>query len=125
VKILLDQCVPENLKEELSEHQVSHLKDHQWERLKNGDLLKAAEKANYDCFLTCDLNMRKHERVSQRKIAVLEFTPQSWPKLKVLVSLLNHQLKTMKPGEYKQIDLEKLASQIIQQSRKHRKRSSF
>jgi hypothetical protein len=52
VKILLDQCVPENLKEELSEHQVSHPKDHQWERLKNGDLLKAAEKANYDCFLT-------------------------------------------------------------------------
>lgn len=118
MKILLDQCVPENLKFELSGFQVSHPKDHLWEKLENGDLLKAAEKNGYECFLTCDLNMRKYQRMSGRKMAMLEFSPQSWPELKNFLNLLRREISTMQTGEYRQVDLRKIAADILKKARK-------
>ena len=42
-----------------------------WDRLRNGDLLTAAEEAGFDILLTTDKNMRYQQNLAGRRIAVV------------------------------------------------------
>jgi len=58
VKILLDECLPLDLRHSFSNHDTHTV---QWAGLKgkgNGELLQAAEVAGYDVLLTVDQGMR-------------------------------------------------------------------
>lgn len=120
LRILFDQNVAANLKPFLLPALVSLPKDFGWGTLKNGQLLKAAEKEGFDLLLTCDKSMKKHERVSGRKIAVLEFEPQPWRRLQHCIAYLKEAIERIKPGEYKQIDLESRLAQELRQIRKRK-----
>ena len=46
-------------------------------RLKNGDLLKAAEAAKFDVFLTVDQGIEYQQNLTGRKIAIIVFRTKS------------------------------------------------
>ncbi len=57
MRILFDQGTPVPIRRYLVGHSVSVSADLGWERLRNGELLSAAEKADYEVLLTTDKNL--------------------------------------------------------------------
>lgn len=52
--VLFDNGVPRGVASGLSGHVVEEARDRGWDRLKNGDLLDAAETAGFDVLVTTD-----------------------------------------------------------------------
>jgi len=58
VRILFDQGTPVPLREALSPHEVVTAYERSWSSLENGALLDAAERDDFDMFVTTDKNLR-------------------------------------------------------------------
>jgi hypothetical protein len=56
--ILFDQATPVPIRPLLEGHTVRMATQQGWDKLRNGDLLTAAEAAGFDILLTTDKNMR-------------------------------------------------------------------
>ncbi|HZI57827.1 MAG TPA: hypothetical protein VFF39_13680, partial [Verrucomicrobiae bacterium] len=56
--ILFDQGAPRGIARWLLGHTVKEARTEGWDRLTNGELLKAAEEAGFDVLLTTDKNLR-------------------------------------------------------------------
>ena len=54
--MLLDECVPRQLRSDIVGHDVRTVADMGWAGIKNGELLRRAA-AEFDVFLTTDRNM--------------------------------------------------------------------
>ncbi len=77
--VLFDQATPVPLRPYLEGHTVRTAAQEGWARLRNGDLLAAAEDAGFDILLTTDKNMRYQQKLTGRKIAVILLDKQQWP----------------------------------------------
>ncbi len=70
MKILLDECLPRQLRHELSGHDVATVATMGWAGMKNGALLRLAEPA-FDVFITIDRNMEHQQRLRMTHIAII------------------------------------------------------
>ena len=71
MRVLLDECLPLNLRHELRGHEAHTV---QWAGIngkKNGDLLQAAENAGYDVFITVDQGLPHQTHSGSRTLAVI------------------------------------------------------
>ena len=71
MKLLLDECLPVDLRHNFSGHETHTA---EWAGLKgkkNGELLDAAEIAGYDVLLTMDQGFAHQQNLAGRKIALL------------------------------------------------------
>jgi putative NIF3 family GTP cyclohydrolase 1 type 2 len=57
VKVLLDEDLPHKLRLHIPDHDVSTVAYFGWDGLKNGDLLRAAEREGFEVFVTGDKNL--------------------------------------------------------------------
>ena len=73
MKLLLDECVPEDLKDFISGHEVASVAEMGWKGIKNGELMRRAVDAEFDAFLTADKNIRHQQNISKYQIAVVVF----------------------------------------------------
>ena len=78
MRILLDHGAPYGLARYLEGHTVSTAHKCGWDRLTNGDLLRAAEQAGFDLLLTNDKNLRYQQNLSSRRIALIVLGNSSW-----------------------------------------------
>jgi predicted nuclease of predicted toxin-antitoxin system len=85
MRILFDQATPVPIRTYLADHEVRTAAQQGWEKLKNGELLAAAEAEGFDVLLTTDKNMRYQQNLSGRRIAVVVLGLQQWPSLRPLV----------------------------------------
>lgn len=74
MKVLFDQNIPRNLRPFLSPHEVKTAAELGWEELQNGELLRYAEAAGFDIFITGDQNLSYQQKLGTRNIAILELT---------------------------------------------------
>ena len=58
MKVLLDGCVPVQVKNALPGHEIVTAQRLGWGGIKNGDLLLAAERAGFERFIVADKNLR-------------------------------------------------------------------
>jgi hypothetical protein len=79
MRVLFDQATPVPIRPYLTGHTVSAAFQMGWHKLKNGELLAAAEKAGFDLFLTTDKNMRYQQNLAGRAIAIVVLGQQQWP----------------------------------------------
>ncbi len=54
MKILLDECVPVQLRNALPGHEVHSATDSPWRGLSNGELLRLAEQQRFDVLVVAD-----------------------------------------------------------------------
>jgi hypothetical protein len=73
MKLLLDECVPEDLKDFISGHEVASAAEMGWKGIKNGELMRLAADAGFNAFLTADKNIRHQQNISKYQIAVIVF----------------------------------------------------
>ena len=71
MRVLFDQATPLPIRAFLDQHSVSTASQQGWDKLKNGDLLTAAENAGFEVFLTTDKNIRYQQDLTRRKIAIV------------------------------------------------------
>jgi hypothetical protein len=76
-----------------------------WDRLRNGDLLSAAEEAGFDMLLTTDRNMRYQQNIEGRKIAVVILSRQQWPQLRPHVHLVVSAVNAARPGSFAEVEI--------------------
>lgn len=100
VKILFDQGTPLPLRDCLVEHEVRTAHEEGWSRLKNGELLGAAEVARFEAIITTDQNLRYQQNLDQRRIAIVVLLTTSWPRIRKLSDTVRHAVDRLKPNDY-------------------------
>jgi len=105
MRVLFDQATPVPLRPYLEGHTIRTAAQEGWDRLRNGDLLAAAEEAGFDILLTTDKNMRYQQKLTGRKIAVILLDKQQWPELQAHVLLVVAAVNAAIPGSYVVVDM--------------------
>ena len=105
MRVLFDQATPVPIRAFLDQHSVSTASQQGWDKLKNGDLLTAAENAGFHVLLTTDKNIRYQQDLTRRKIAVVVLGRQQWPQLRPHVHLIVEAVNRATPGSYVEVDI--------------------
>ena len=105
MNILFDQATPVPLRPFLKGHTVRTAAQQGWDRLRNGDLLAAAENAGFDLLLTTDKNMRYQQNLTGRRIAILVLGNQQWPQFRPHVQRVVDAVNAAAPGSYTEVDI--------------------
>jgi hypothetical protein len=103
--ILFDQATPVPMRPYLKGHTIRTAAQQGWDRLRNGDLLAAAETAGFDLLLTTDKNMRYQQNFTGRKIAIMVLGRQQWPQLRPHVQRVVDAVNAATPGSYSEVDI--------------------
>jgi predicted nuclease of predicted toxin-antitoxin system len=102
MNVLLDACVPRPLRDYLTDCKVRTAQEMGWGRLKNGDLLRAAE-AQFDVFLTSDKRLKYQQDLTGRKLAILVVPTNDWTLLRTMTGTILSRLQKLSPGEFSEI----------------------
>ena len=87
MRVLIDECIDERLRNHLPGPDCQTVRYAGLAGLKNGDLLTAAEIAEFDAFLTLDQGIEYQQNLIDRKIAIVVFRAKS-SRLKDLIPLI-------------------------------------
>ncbi len=105
MRILFDQGTPEPLIPFLTGHIVSQARDVGWERLVNGELLKAAETAGFQVLLTTDKNMVSQQNLATRTIAIVVLGNSQWRIVQRYVRKIAASVNSATPGSYDEVEI--------------------
>ena len=105
MRILFDQGTPEPLIPFLQGHTITKAKDAGWDRLVNGELLKAAETAGFDVPVTTDKNMVSQQNLKTRSIAIVVLGNSQWRIVQRYVRKIAASVNAAIPGSYAEVDI--------------------
>ena len=103
---MFDQGVPAPLRKHLPGHEISTAFELGWNKLNNGELIKAAEKAYFDVLITTDQNLRYQQNLTKRTLSVVVLMTTSWPKIQTKLDVISPALEAVRPASYTEIKLE-------------------
>jgi len=103
--ILFDHGTPAPLESFLTDHTIKKAQDLGWDTLSNGELLKAAEKASFEVFLTTDKNIRYQQNLTSRAIAIVVLGNSRWPVVRRYVQRVVLAVNTAQPGTYVEVEI--------------------
>ncbi len=101
MKLLLDECLPVDFRHQMPGHEVHTAEWAGFKGLKNGKLLREAESAGYDVFLTTDQGIPHQQNLAQRRISILVIrsrTNQIEDLLPIIGTILS-KLAEIQPGQ--------------------------
>jgi len=101
MRILIDECMDERIRNALSGHDCQTARYAGLAGLNNGDLLTAAERGGFDVLLTVDHGISYQQNLQRREIAIIIFRAKS-NRLKDLLPLVAPalvELESIKPGQ--------------------------
>ncbi|MBI3374295.1 MAG: hypothetical protein HY017_21435 [Betaproteobacteria bacterium] len=84
--ILFDQNTPVPLRQSLTHHEITTAYERDWSRLKNGELLDAAENQGFEVLVTTDSNLKYQQNLKSRRIAIVVLSTPSWPRIQCAVA---------------------------------------
>lgn len=91
MRVLFDNSTPRGRAKALAGHTVIEAREQGWDRLRNGELLDAAEKAGFEVFVTPDQNIRYQQNLEGRKIAIVALRVGRWTLVKPHVARLRRR----------------------------------
>jgi hypothetical protein len=102
-RVLFDHNVPGPLERFFRNYDV-HLADEMgWAKLKNGQLLDAAEASGFDVLLSSDKTIRYEQNMTGRKIGVVAMSDNHWPSVDEYGAAIVDAVATVQPGEVKPV----------------------
>ncbi len=105
MRILFDHGTPSPLSSFLTDHTVKKTKDLGWDMLSNGELLRAAETAAFEIFLTTDKNIRYQQNLAHRIIAIVVLGNSRWPVVRLHAHRVVAAIAAAKPGSYTEVEI--------------------
>ena len=106
MKILFDQGVPAPLRKHLLGHEIATAFELGWNKLNNGELIKAAEKATFDVLITTDENLRYQQNLTKRTLSIIVLMTTSWPKIQTKLDSISAAFEAVQLASYTEIKLE-------------------
>lgn len=103
--VLFDQGTPVPLRPFLIGHTVETAAQRGWAKLKNGELLEAAEEAGFEVLVTPDKNIRYQQNLALRRIALVVLGNSQWPVLCEQVDRVVIAVNAAQPGSYTVVDI--------------------
>ena len=103
--ILFDQGTPRGAAHWLRDHTVKEAREQGWDRLTNGELLKAAEEAGFDVLLTTDKNLRYQQNLDGRRIAIVVLGKGRWRLIRPVIESVVDAVNAALPGSYTEVDI--------------------
>ena len=100
MKILLDECVPAQVRNALIGHDVTTAQLQGWTGITNGALLTAAENAGFELFILADKNLRYQQNLTGRKLAILELWTNHRPTLEKHFARIRASAESVQLGQY-------------------------
>lgn len=73
MKMLLDECVPKQLKNHFKDWDTSTVVEQGWSGVKNGNLMKLCVDNQFDILLTIDKNMMYQQNLEKYPVIVVVF----------------------------------------------------
>ena len=86
-------------------HEVATAHELGWSRLKNGELLDAADKESFSVFVTTDSNLKYQQHLKGRRIAVVVLTSTSWPRIQRAVGAVVGAIDRAFEGSYTEVEI--------------------
>ncbi len=105
MRILFDHGTPAPLIPFLTGHSVTKARDAGWDKLVNGDLLKAAEQAEFQVLVTTDKNMANQQNLKGRAIAVVVLGNSQWRIVQRHVRKIASAVNAAQPGSYAEVEI--------------------
>jgi predicted nuclease of predicted toxin-antitoxin system len=101
MRLLLDECVARDLKDDLASHEVVTAVEAGFSGMKNGALLRAAAAEKFDVLITVDRNIPFQQNTSSLPIAIVILLAQgiTYSALKPLVPDILTSIGTLQPGQ--------------------------
>lgn len=101
MRVLLDECVPRRLRNHLPQHECQTAQRAGFGGLENGELLEAAESAEFDVLVTVDRGIEYQQDFGNRKIAMVILCAKSIKlnHLTPLIPALIDRLELIRPGQ--------------------------
>ena len=103
MRVLFDQGTPVPLREALPSD-VSTAYERGWSKLKNGELLGAAEREGFEVFTT-DAGLRCQQNLAAQRIAVERLLSTSWPRIKRITHSIAEVVAACSPGSYVELPI--------------------
>lgn len=103
--ILFDHGTPRSIARWLTGHKDVEAQANGWDRLVNGELLKAAEEANFDLLLTTDKNMRYQQNLKTRRIAIVVLGNSNRPVVHRYIELVVAAVNAAVPGSCTEVTI--------------------
>lgn len=100
MRILLDHGVPVQLRRVFLPHLWLTARSRGWDRLANGDLLRAAESELFDVLVTTDQNLVYQQNNSTRRIALVVLGTNSLQRLLGVADVIKDAVSRACPGSY-------------------------
>lgn len=100
MKVLLDECVPVQVRNALTGHEVHSATSADWRGQSNGELLLRAEQENFDLLIVADKNLQYQQDLSRRHIAILELWTNHRPTLEQHFPRIRAAVEKIEPGQY-------------------------
>ena len=77
-----------------------------WDRLKNGELLRAAEDDAFDVFLTTDRRIRYQQNLRSRKIAIVVLIGSTrWSRVRLVQDAVVACVEIAQAGSYSEVEI--------------------
>src|ERR1035437_3367886 len=103
--IIFDQATPVPIRPYLQGHTIRTATQQGWDKLRNGDLLTAAEEAGFDVLLTTDRNLRYQQNLAGRRIAIVVLGQQQWPRLRRHIQRVIEAVDAATPGSFAEVQI--------------------
>jgi len=104
VRVLLDENLPHKLRLHLPEHEVVTVAFAGFDGLKNGKLMKAAEDAGFEVFVTADRALPYQQNMTGRRIAVVALSGQIWAAIEAHVERISLAISAAPTGMITRVD---------------------
>ena len=105
MRILFDHGTPAPLIPVLEGHTVTKAKDAGWDKLANGELLKAVEASGLDVIVTSDQNIGYQQNLTDRKFASVVLGSNIWPVVRDHGAAIAAKVDAATPGSYEFIEM--------------------
>jgi hypothetical protein len=99
-KVLIDECLPHDLRLLLPEHHAYTVAYMGWAGTKNGELLAACERESFDILITSDQGFPHQQNMEGRKLAILLLPTPDWNIIKHHASTIFSAIETSLPGTF-------------------------
>jgi hypothetical protein len=107
VRVLFDHNLPHKLRTELGafcQHEIVTASYMGWHKLRNGELLRAAEENGFDVFVTGDQALVHEQNLAGRRLAILALSANNWPIVKGYVAEILAAINSAATGSFRAVE---------------------
>jgi predicted nuclease of predicted toxin-antitoxin system len=109
LRILIDECLPVQLRHIFVGHDARTVVHMSWRSLRNGELLAAAEREQFEIFITADARIPTNHDITQSPLAVVVVPTNRRKILDQITGLILDTVAQAKPGKVLIVSLPRAA----------------